>query len=206
MIGVVDYGMGNVRSVLNALEWIGEEGVVTSDPRKLDEASRLILPGVGAFGDAMANLHARGLPEILRRQVLEKGKPLLAICLGQQLLARSSTEHGWHAGLGWLDAEVMRFELGGTGLKVPHIGWNEATPRLEHPLFAGIKDDQFVFYFVHSYHMVCHDPGDVAARCCYGQTFAAAVARGNVFATQFHPEKSQDSGIQLLKNFAAWEP
>jgi glutamine amidotransferase len=206
MIGIVDYGMGNVRSVVNALAWIGEDAEVTSDPARLDAADRLILPGVGAFGDAMDHLREGDLIPVLERQVKEKGKPLLAICLGLQLLAKSSTEHGRHEGLGWLDADVVRFDTNGRGLKIPHMGWNEAPPAREHALFAGLRRDQFVFYFVHSFHIVCRDERDVAASCTYGKPFAAAVARGNVFATQFHPEKSQDSGLQILTNFASWKP
>jgi imidazole glycerol-phosphate synthase subunit HisH len=206
MIAIVDYGMGNVRSVMNALAWIGEDAEVTSDARKLDDADRLILPGVGAFGDAIDNLRRRELVEALERQVKEKGKPFLAICLGLQLLARSSTEHGAHEGLGWLDADVVRFDLGETALKIPHMGWNDVAPDQEHALFKGLRREQFVFYFVHSFHIVCRDTADVAATCTYGRPFTAAVGRGNVFATQFHPEKSQDSGLQILTNFASWKP
>jgi len=206
MIAIVDYGMGNVRSVMNALAWIGEDAEVTDDPRALDDADRLILPGVGAFGDAMENLRRRGLVEALHRQVQEKGKPFLAVCLGLQLLAKTSTEHGAHEGLGWLDADVVRFDVGDRALKIPHMGWNDVAPDQEHALFTGLRRDQFVFYFVHSFHIVCRNAGDVAATCTYGRPFTAAVGRDNVFATQFHPEKSQDSGIQILTNFASWKP
>jgi glutamine amidotransferase len=206
MIAIVDYGMGNVRSVHNALEYIGEDAVVTADPRVIDDAERVILPGVGAFGDAMANLQARGLVDVLQRQVLEKGKPFLAICLGLQLLARNSTEHGTHDGLGWFDASVVRFNGHTRGLKVPHMGWNEVRREVDHPLVASLGEGQLVFYFVHSFHIVCHDPADVACTCEYGDRFTAAIRRDNIFATQFHPEKSQDNGLQVLAEFARWNP
>jgi glutamine amidotransferase len=201
--------MGNVRSVRNALESIGESAVVTSDPGVIRDADRLILPGVGAFGDAMSNLRKRDLVGVLTDQVIDERKPFLGICLGMQLIARSSSEHGRHPGLGWLDADVVRFDLSDNGhraLKVPHMGWNEIMPSTEHPVLAGLRPDQFVFYFVHSYHLVSHEHRDVAAKCDYGYPFDAAVARGNIFATQFHPEKSQDNGLQVLRNFAKWQP
>jgi len=206
MIAIIDYGMGNVRSVHNALTYLGQEAVITADANEIDKAERLILPGVGAFGDAMTNLEARELPHVLRQQVIEKGKPFLGICLGLQLLAKRSTEHGKHCGLGWFDADVMKFDLGGAGLKVPHMGWNRIHPAVEHSMFANLKEREFDFYFVHSLYIVCRDAQAVAATCTYGQSFTAAIFKDNVFATQFHPEKSQDNGLQLLKNFAAWKP
>jgi len=206
MIAIVDYGMGNVRSVLNALNFIDEEAVITADAHILDNASRIILPGVGAFGDAMTNLESRNLIDMLHRQVFEKGKPILGICLGMQLFATNSTEHGCHKGLGWFDAEVIQFELKDTSLKIPHMGWNEIEPQVEHPLFAKLNKEHFVFYFVHSFHIVCSNPRNVVATCNYGYPFAAAVFRENLFAVQFHPEKSQDNGLQVLENFVSWEP
>ncbi len=206
MIAIVDYGMGNVRSVHNALDFLGEDAVITADPDKISDASRLILPGVGAFGDAMANLESRGLVDVLRREVLDKGKPFLGICLGMQLLAKSSTEHGYCGGLGWFDAEVVRFDLSNSGLKVPHMGWNNIIPHVNHTLLANLRSDQFVFYFVHSYHVVCKDSKNAGASCQHGYPFTAAIYRDNLFATQFHPEKSQDNGLQILTNFAAWKP
>jgi glutamine amidotransferase len=205
LIGIVDYGMGNVRSVRDALEHLGEEVEITADPTRLAAADRLVLPGVGAFGDAMANLEARGLPAILDVEVFQKRKPLLGICLGLQLLAESSCEHGEHRGLGWINGAVVRFD-GGTSLKVPHMGWNDLERTADHPLFHGLEDGQLCFYFVHSYYLACRDSDAVVATCNYGTPFAAMVARGNIAATQFHPEKSQDSGIHILKNFARWEP
>jgi glutamine amidotransferase len=198
--------MGNVRSVHNALDLLGIDAVVTAEPGVIASAERLILPGVGAFGDAMANLRSRGLVEVLSREVLEKRKPFLGICLGMQLVAKLSSEHGKHDGLGWFDADVVRFDLPHDGLKVPHMGWNDINPHLAHPLLRGLRADQFVFYFVHSFHVVCRDPEDVVATCTYGYPFAAAIGRDNIFATQFHPEKSQDNGLQILRNFAEWAP
>ena len=198
--------MGNVRSVHNALDMLGLDAVVTADAEVIASAERLILPGVGAFGDAMSNLRSRGLVDVLSREVLDKRKPFIGVCLGMQLLAKSSAEHGTHEGLGWFDAEVVRFDLPHNGLKVPHMGWNDISPRGAHPLLHGLREDQFVFYFVHSFHVVCRDPDDVVASCEYGYPFAAAMARENIFATQFHPEKSQDNGLQILRNFAEWAP
>jgi imidazole glycerol-phosphate synthase subunit HisH len=206
MIAIVDYGMGNVRSVQNAIEYLGEEAVVTARDEELAAADRLILPGVGAFGDAMANIEARGLVPLLKREVIERKKPFLGICLGLQLVANSSTEHRPHAGLGWFDAEVLRFDMPDDKLKIPHMGWNEIEPCAPHALLAGLKPTQLVFYFVHSFHIVLKNPREAAATCTYGYPFTAAIARDNIFATQFHPEKSQDSGLQILKNFAAWNP
>lgn len=206
MIAIVDYGMGNVQSVYNGLDYLGQDAVITADSKVLDEASHLILPGVGAFGDAVNNLRERGLVEVLEEQVFRKGKPILGICLGLQLMAKSSQEHGDHQGLGWLDANVIKFQSDGANLKIPHMGWNDITPQLKHPLFANLKEGQFTFYFVHSFHIVCNDANNIAATCDHGYPFTAAICKDNIFATQFHPEKSQDNGIQILDNFINWRP
>ncbi len=207
MIALVDYGGGNVRSVFNALAYLGLDAVVTADDAVIAEVERIILPGVGAFGDVMAKLEARGLIEVLDREVREKAKPFLGVCLGLQLLAKSSTEHGLHAGLGYLDAHVERFDPTGlpATLKIPHMGWNEVAPEVEHPLLAKLPAGA-AFYFVHSYHIVCEDPTQVAATSLHGYRFTAAVHHENIFATQFHPEKSQDNGLQVLENFSSWSP
>jgi glutamine amidotransferase len=205
VIAIVDYGMGNVRSVRNAIEFLGGEAVITADPAALAAADRLVLPGVGAFGDAMRNLACRRLPEILHEEVIVRRKPLLGICLGLELLASCSTEHGTNAGLGWIDARVVRFESG-ERLRIPHMGWNEIELQQPHPIFEGVKPRGDAFYFVHSYHMVCSDARDVVATSDHGVRFTAAVARGNIVATQFHPEKSQDNGVQVLRNFLSWRP
>jgi glutamine amidotransferase len=193
--------MGNLRSVERAFASIGQRAVLTSDHDVLREAERIVLPGVGAFGVAMQRLRAGGLAGVLDQLVRDEGKPLLGICLGMQLVCRESHEHGHHEGLGWIDATVRRFP-DGERLRIPHVGWNDVTPRGD----SAVLPDGGVFYFVHSYHADCDDPNDVAATCRYGIEFAACLERGNVMATQFHPEKSQDDGLALLRRFAAWQP
>lgn len=205
MIVIVDYGMGNVRSLSNAFEYIGCDVEITRDPKALADAERIVLPGVGAFGDAMAAIRHHGIHEHLAEQVLEKKKPLLGICLGMQLLAKTSKEHGLHEGLGWIDASVEHLDVM-PDLKVPHVGWNDLTYPADHWLFKGIKPSQSNFYFVHSLHMVCQNPGNIIATVDYGSPVVASVGRDNIVATQFHPEKSQDNGLRLLENFVAWEP
>ena len=197
MIAIVDYGVGNLRSVQKALERVGATAVVSSDPATLDAAQGLVLPGVGAFGDGMASLRARGLVEPLLRQV-EKGKPLLGICLGMQLLFAESEEMGCHPGLGLLPGRVVRFPEG--TLKVPHVGWN----RLDAPqgdLLAGVAGGAYA-YFVHSYYVLPEDPVDVLATTEYGVEFASVVGQERLWGAQFHPEKSQEVGLRLLKNYA----
>ena len=206
MIAIIDYGMGNVRSVYNALQFVGQDAVISSVPRDIKEASHIILPGVGAFGDAMNNLRNSNLIETLNREVLERGKPFLGICLGMQLLAKIGYEYGQHQGLRWLDAEVVKFDTDDKDLKIPHVGWNNIEFRREHPLFAKLSENHADFYFVHSFHVQCMDKSNIAASCEYGYTFTAAVCQNNIFGTQFHPEKSQENGIQLLENFANWRP
>jgi glutamine amidotransferase len=203
MIVIIDYGMGNVRSLRNAVEYIGHTVLITNDSRKIADAQKIILPGVGAFGDAMGAIRRQGLDEILHQEVIEKGKPMLGICLGLQLLAKSSKEHGYHEGLSWLDARVIGFDSA-MGLKIPHIGWNDIDYSDPVPLFTGLKKGERSFYFVHSYYIVCNDPSDVLATCEYGINFTAAIKHDNFLATQFHPEKSQDNGIHVLKNFLSW--
>jgi len=205
MIAIIDYGMGNVRSVFNALNYIGEEPVITADPKLISESSHLVLPGVGAFGDAVSNLVERNLVDILDCEVNKKGKPLLGICLGLQMLAKSSTEHGNNYGLGWFDAEVVKFPKD-YGIKIPHMGWNEIILEIEHPVFANLSKGKLDFYFVHSYYVICNQVKNIAASCNYGINFTAAIYRDNIIATQFHPEKSHDNGIQLLENFVNWRP
>ena len=198
MIAVVDYGMGNLRSVAKALEAIGEEPRVTRDPADLRAASHIVLPGVGAFSQCVANLRATGLVDVLDEEVRQRKKPFLGICLGMQLLAGDSEEGGRHEGLGWLPASVRRL-ADGVGLKVPHIGWNDVRAAPDSPLFKGVRNP--VFYFVHSYYVDCADPRLVSATCDYGVTFPAAIVADNVWAVQFHPEKSQANGLRFLQNF-----
>jgi glutamine amidotransferase len=200
-VSIVDYGMCNLDSVRRAFEELGAQAFVTDDPVGLERADRIVLPGVGAFPDAMRNLRARGLDDALSKQVVDGGAPLLGVCLGMQLLASCGEEVEPTDGLGWVDADVVRFTtVPGDGVRVPHVGWNEVDVRDDHPLFAGIPP-RADFYFVHSFHVVCRDAGDVVATTPYAGTFTSAIARDNVFATQFHPEKSQAHGLRLLRNF-----
>lgn len=194
-IAVVDYGAGNLLSVTKALGYLGLESRVTADEREIDRAGAVILPGVGAFPDAMDNLTRRGLPEVLRRSA--QVKPLLGICLGMQMLLERSTEVRPCAGLGLIPGRVDRIE---TALKLPQIGWNSLEIRHPNALLAGVPDGAYV-YFVHSFMGCCDEEADVAAVCDYGAPVTAMVARGMVFGCQFHPEKSGETGLTILKNF-----
>jgi glutamine amidotransferase len=206
MIAIVDYGMGNLRSVHKAVEQVGAAVQVTSDPREVQAASKIILPGVGAFRDCMRNLEDRGLLEPVM-SAIEAGKPFLGICLGLQLLFEQSDEFGVHQGMGVLPGHVTRFPeaIGDADtnqpLPIPHMGWNTVEIKQSTPLFAGIEDSSF-FYFVHSYYAIPEDPKDIAATTSYGIEFACVVQRANIYAVQFHPEKSQANGLRLLSNFA----
>lgn len=209
-VAIVDYGINNVRSVRNSVEYCGYTPIVTHDPAVIANASHVILPGVGAFGDAMNNIRARGIDEILQRQVREKGKPFLAVCLGMQLLAQTSEEHAddgvLHRGLGWFDADILRLRPNDPKLKIPHMGWNVVGKERDHPVLANISGRNLAFYFVHSFAMFCKNHADIIGVAQYGQPVTAIVARDNIVATQFHPEKSQDSGIELVNNFLHWNP
>ena len=203
-VAVVDYGMGNLDSVRRALEVCGATVLVTRDPADLVDADRIVLPGVGAFGVAMDNLRDRGLDAALTEQVVQLGAPFLGICLGMQLMAASGTEHGEHQGLGWIDGSVDRIVPTADDARVPHIGWNEVHPTVDHPGFAGIEADRD-FYFVHSYAFRCTEPGSSLATTPYAGGFTSAVGVGSAVGTQFHPEKSQQVGQQLLRNWLAWD-
>ena len=198
MVTIIDYGSGNLRSVQKAIERLGTEARITDDASVVAEADRLILPGVGAFGDAIRALEARGLVEPIRAHV-RADRPFLGICMGLQLLFETGWEGGRHAGLGILEGEVARFDLP-AGMKVPHMGWNEVRwrPIAGQPLSTGPESH---FYFVHSYVARPRDAAVVAATANYGGDFCAAVARGRLLATQFHPEKSQAAGMALLQGF-----
>lgn len=199
-IAIIDYGLGNLTSVAGAVAKLGFDAVVTSDPYQLEKASKLILPGVGAFGDGMRKLTDRNLIEPMRRLVLDERKPILGICLGCQLLAVRSEEFGDHDGLGWIDAYVRRLRPTDSTLRVPHVGWNGLHRVRECSLLRGISPDA-LFYYVHSYYIEPNDPGTVVGLCDYGFSFAAAISLGNIHATQFHPEKSQQAGLTVLRNF-----
>ncbi len=201
-LAIIDYGMGNLLSVANALAEIGHPGELVEDPDAVAGYDRVVLPGVGAFAEAIDHLRASGMAPALDSHV-KAGKPLLGICLGMQLICRSSTEDGEHEGLGWVDAPVVGFPAG-NGLKVPHMGWNSLHLEGEHPVFDGIESGNDV-YFVHSYYVdptaeTMGAPG-VLATATHGVSFAAVVAVGNVVGMQFHPEKSQRVGLKLLENF-----
>ncbi|HTN43331.1 MAG TPA: imidazole glycerol phosphate synthase subunit HisH [Nitrospiria bacterium] len=198
MIAIIDYGMGNLRSVSKAFERLGFAVNVTRNPRQIDDASHVVLPGVGAFPDCMRNLEELGLIDPVLR-TLSSGKPFLGVCLGLQLLFTESEEFGLHKGLGWIRGRVVRFP--DAGLKVPHMGWNTLEIRQATPLLQGLPMDA-MFYFVHSYYGVPDDSAVIASTTEYGQPFASSIAVGNVFACQFHPEKSQAVGLKLLRNFA----
>ncbi len=205
MIGIVDYGMGNLLSVYHALEMVGAEAKIFKDPDDLKDAERIVLPGVGAFRDCMENLKKTGFVEALNEFVLRHGKPILGICLGMQVMARKSFEGGEHRGFGWFDADVVRLQPNNSALRVPQIGWNEVRYLQESPLFRDLPSSPD-FYFVHSYSMKFDDGVNVDAFCDYGGSVTAAVRKKNIFATQFHPEKSQDYGLKIIENFLKWDP
>ena len=202
MIGIIDYDAGNLRSVEKALQYLGKETIVTRDPEQIRKADKVILPGVGAFGDAMKKLQEYHLDTLIR-EIADSGKPLLGICLGLQLLFEESEESPGVEGLGILEGKIRRIPEG-EGLKVPHIGWNSL--HLEHNgrLFRNIPENSYV-YFVHSYYLEAKDPEIVKASTEYGVHIHASVEKNNLFACQFHPEKSSETGLQILKNFAEME-
>ncbi|MCE9527560.1 MAG: imidazole glycerol phosphate synthase subunit HisH [Planctomycetales bacterium] len=198
-IAIIDYQMGNLRSVQKGFEKVGHEAMITSDPAELAKAERIVLPGVGAFGDAIAELRRRKLVEPIK-EAIASGKPFLGICLGLQLLFDVGYENGEYEGLGILRGKCIRFDLPHE-FKVPHMGWNRGTIKRKAPILKDTADGTY-FYFVHSYFVVPEDPSLVAIETDYGHPFCAAVWKDNLFATQFHPEKSQEEGLKLLKNFA----
>jgi glutamine amidotransferase len=199
---IIDYGMGNLRSVQKALERIGESAVISSDASEIATASRVVLPGVGAFRDAIAALRQHDLVEVIKDHI-SANRPFLGICLGLQLLMDASLEEGEHEGLGVIPGKVQRFDLPAE-YKIPHMGWNQldCSSQPDHGLLKGFGPEPW-FYFVHSYHVIPTDRSWIAATTDYGRPFVSVVAKSNVMATQFHPEKSQSCGIQLLKNFVS---
>ncbi len=200
MISVIDYGAGNLQSVVKALHYIGCDAVVTKDKEVLKKSDGAILPGVGSFADAMDCMKASGLTEPVI-EFANSGKPFLGICLGLQLLFEASEESPGAKGLGILKGKITKIPAG-EGLKIPHMGWNDLTIASRTGIFAGIEGSPYV-YFVHSYYLTADDPAIVSSRTQYGVTIDASVQRGNVFATQFHPEKSGQAGLRMLRNFAA---
>jgi len=202
-VAIIDYGLGNIQSVKRTLDRIGARAFVTSCPGQLEKADKLVLPGVGHFRKAMKNLVDLNLVDTLNDVVISKRIPILGICLGMQLFADTS-EEGAADGLGWIKADVVRFNVDDTlRLKVPHMGWNGITSAKESPLLSNLMLVQPEFYFVHAYHVVCHDPTDTLSVTEYAYSFTSAIERGNIFGVQFHPEKSHDTGEALLRNFLA---
>ena len=202
MIAIIDYGMGNLQSIKNAFELLGEEVKIVTDPNDLRKAAAIVLPGVGAFGDGMKNLRERGFLPALQEEVIKEKKLYLGICLGLQFLAKTSEEHGMHAGLGWIDGEVKRIRPKTPGFKIPHIGWNEAISSGKNILFEGLERKE-TFYFVHSYTLSLSPPEAeiVTSTCWHGAEIVASIHKENIFGVQFHPEKSQGAGLKVLENF-----
>jgi glutamine amidotransferase len=202
LIHVVDYGLGNVEAFLNLYKRLGYPATRAKVASDLENASKIILPGVGSFDYAMKLLNTSGMRPMLEKLVLGNKVPILGVCVGMQILANSSDE-GSLAGLGWLDARVLAFSKNekAQSLPVPHMGWNHCSPKLGHPLFSGFKAEPS-FYFLHSYYFKCEKNEDISATANYGMNFCSAVSRNNIHGVQFHPEKSHDFGERLLKNFA----
>ncbi len=202
MIGIVDYGLGNIKAFANIYYAANIPFVIARTAADLDGVSRLVLPGVGAFDQAMARLEASGIRTVLDELVLGRRLPVIGVCVGLQILMNSS-EEGMSRGLGWIDGDVVRFRRSPEEARfsIPHMGWNSVDSRAGEPLFRGVESDAH-YYFLHSYYVRCRDQADVLATTRYPSAFACAVRRGNIHGVQFHPEKSHKSGIQLLKNFA----
>lgn len=198
MVTIINYGMGNLRSVQKAFKRIGQEVMISDQPADIKNADKLILPGVGHFKKGMENLRNSGLLEVLEEEVLGNKKPVLGICLGMQLLTEHS-EEGDTEGLGWISGKTQRFPAD-MGLKVPHIGWNTLNPAKDSALLLEVPDAA-TFYFVHTYYVTCANEEDVVAKTDYGVEIVSSVNKGNIYGTQFHPEKSHDYGLQLLTNF-----
>lgn len=206
MIAIIDYGMGNLRSVQKGFEQVGHQAIVTRDPEAIDRASHVVLPGVGAFGDCMANVTRYRLVDPIHRAI-QVGKPFLGICVGFQLLFSESEEFGCHKGLGVLPGKVKAIPLSKdvvSSYKIPHMGWNTIHISKAAPPLQGINSDSYV-YFVHSFYVEPDEQVVVSTQTDYGVSFASSVWKDNIFATQFHPEKSQTVGLQVLKNFGAWQ-
>ena len=211
-IAIINYGSGNIRSAAKAFEQVisaesEKRSVrVTDEAKYLSQASHIVLPGVGAFGDCMNGLEKLpGMREELERSVIKNGKPFLGICVGMQLLASIGKEYGSHEGLGWIDSEVLQLQPSDNSLKVPHMGWNNLSININHPILKGISSGDHM-YFVHSFYMNCKNKNNILATTNHGQDMAAIVAKENILGVQFHPEKSQSKGLQFIKNFVQWFP
>lgn len=199
MVGIINYGLGNLGSIQNMLKVIGEKSIISSNPEELDKCDRYILPGVGAFDAGMKKLNETGLADYIKEKANKEMKPILGICLGMQLFGRKS-EEGTLPGLGLIPFDNIRFRLDDTDLKVPHMGWDIVEFKQDNPLLSGLEGTQR-YYFVHSYHALCDSKENVLMTCDYGYEFAASVVKDNIIGVQFHPEKSHDFGMALLRNF-----
>ncbi len=211
-VAIVDYGSGNLRSAAKAFERAAREAgthervVVTADPHAVEQADRIVLPGVGAFADCRAGLYGvPGMVDVLQREVIDRGKPFLGICVGMQLMATRGVEYGVHSGLDWIAGDVVRIEPGKDHLKIPHMGWNELADLKPHALLEGIAPRDHA-YFVHSFQLKASQPETLLATTDYGGAVTAVVGRDNIAGTQFHPEKSQATGLRLIANFLRWKP
>lgn len=200
MITIIDYGAGNVKSVQNMLKKIGVDSILTNTIEEIENATKLILPGVGAYDYGMKNLTSTGIIETLYKKVIQEKTPILGICLGAQMLGHKS-EEGVEKGLGWIDMDVKKFNLNNPSLKIPHMNWSHTTPHKKSKLFENMFEDPR-FYFVHSYFMSPNNPKDVLCTVDYGGDFVAAVEKDNIYGVQFHPEKSHKFGMKLLENFS----
>jgi glutamine amidotransferase len=199
MIAIINYGSSNLGSMLNMLKKVGANAFIASKPDKIEAATKLILPGVGAFDNSMKNLTDTGLIPVLENKVLVRKTPILGVCLGMHLFTKQS-EEGEAQGLGWFDAETVKFKSNDNKLKIPHMGWNTLKINQQNKLFKRLPENSR-FYFVHSYHVKCSDDKDVLAMTSYGNDFAAVINKENIYGLQFHPEKSHKFGMQILKNF-----
>jgi len=197
---IVDYGMGNLQSVANAFRAVGCVPEISRNPQDLKMADGIVLPGVGAFGDGLKKLRVEGWIDVLGEEVRHKNKPFLGLCLGMQLLGTTSTEHSLHAGLNWISGRVERIRSDDPAIRVPHIGWNDVSFTKKNGLYSGLGDSQ-AFYFMHSYVLYPEDPTVISGLCSHGIEFCASIEKENIWATQYHPEKSQKAGLRVLQNF-----
>jgi len=202
MIGIIDYGSGNVHAIANIYKQLNIEYIVSNNLEELDSADKFILPGVGDFDDTMEQLRNKNLIDFLNNQVLVLKKPIVGVCVGMQIMAKSS-EEGQTPGFGWIDATVKQLDSSKLAIKpyLPHLGWNQSIPVIEHPLFMGINEERG-FYFLHSYYMDCNSSSDIISHTFYGESFCSVVQHENVYGIQFHPEKSHENGLLIFKNFA----